>query len=94
MCFNTATHEVLEVQCNFNWRAPRIKKKPLIDKHSENIIDKFQAYLKMLLIASSGLGIDCSSTFLLTADIISAAVDSGVTSGSKLGKLLINQNIQ
>lgn len=42
----------------------------------------------MLLIMSNGLGIECSYKFFLTADIISAAADSGVTSGNKLGKLL------
>jgi len=41
----------------------------------------------MLLKASNGLGMECSSKFFLTADIISFAVDSGVTSGNKLGKL-------
>jgi len=38
-------------------------------------------------MASNGLGMECSNRFLLTADIISLAVDSGVTSGNKLGKL-------
>jgi len=38
-------------------------------------------------MTSNGLGMDCSSKFFLTADIISLAVDSGVTSGNKLGKL-------
>jgi len=42
----------------------------------------------MLLMASNGLGMECSNMFFLTADIISLAVDSGVTSGNKLGKLL------
>lgn len=41
----------------------------------------------MLLTMSNGLGMECSSMFFLTADIISLAVDSGVTSGNKLGKL-------
>jgi len=44
-------------------------------------------YLNMLLRASNGLGMECSNKFLLTADIISLAVDSGVTSGNKPGKL-------
>lgn len=44
----------------------------------------------MLLITSSGLGIDRSNMFFLTVDIISFAVDSGVISGNKPGKLLHN----
>lgn len=48
-------------------------------------------YLKILLIVSNGLGIDNSIMFFLTADIISEAVDSGVTSGNKLGKLVFHQ---
>lgn len=41
----------------------------------------------MLFIISSGLGIVFSTKFFLIADMISLAVDSGVTSGNKLGKL-------
>lgn len=38
-------------------------------------------------MTSNGLGMECSNKFFLTADMISFAVDSGVTSGNKLGKL-------
>jgi len=41
----------------------------------------------MLFRTSNELGMECSNKFFLTADIISLAVDSGVTSGNKLGKL-------
>lgn len=51
------------------------------------VVTYLEIHLKTLLIMSSGLGIDCSKTFFLTADMISCAVDSGGTSGNKLGKL-------